>query len=212
MAGPLAAGTPGLRWKVWLMNEAAHEAGGICLFDDAASAESFAQGVAAMMQSDLPFSNPSIKQFDVLEAHSVITHGLPPRTRTFADMAAEAMAAVPALGPVEVQRRLVADPGTLLIDVRDAADIAASGTIPGALAISYGALTYQADHQVPEIWRAPQLADLDRPIITTCIVGPLGALGGKLLHDMGFTNVHVLDGGVQAWIEAGLPVTKNGSG
>jgi 3-mercaptopyruvate sulfurtransferase SseA len=29
---------------------------------------------------------------------------------------------------------------------------------------------------------------------------------------MGFTNVSVLDGGVQAWIEAGLPVTKNGSG
>jgi 3-mercaptopyruvate sulfurtransferase SseA len=28
---------------------------------------------------------------------------------------------------------------------------------------------------------------------------------------MGFTNVQVLDGGVQAWIEAGLPVAENGN-
>lgn len=99
-----------------------------------------------------------------------------------------------------------------MIDVRDAADIAATGTIPGAVNISYGALTYQADCEVPETWRASQLADRSRPIITTCILGPLGAIGGKLLHDMGFTNVHILVGGVQAWIDAGLPVTRNGSG
>jgi len=57
-----------------------------------------------------------------------------------------------------------------------------------------------------EVRRDPRLADRSRPIITTCILGPLGALGGKLLHDMGFTNVSILAGGVQAWIEAGLPV------
>jgi 3-mercaptopyruvate sulfurtransferase SseA len=28
---------------------------------------------------------------------------------------------------------------------------------------------------------------------------------------MGFTNVQVLEGGVQAWIEAGLPVAQNGA-
>lgn len=64
----------------------------------------------------------------------------------------------------------------------------------------------------PEIWRAQRLGDYSRSIITTCILGPLGAMGGKLLHDMGYTNVHILEGGVQAWIEAGLPVMQNGSG
>lgn len=39
---------------------------------------------------------------------------------------------------------------------------------------------------------------------------PLGALGGKLLHDMGFTNVQILEGGVQAWTDAGLPIQKSG--
>ena len=210
MAGQLA-GVPGLSWKVWLMNEGTHEAGGIYLFGDANAAQVFAQQLEAMLRGDPSFSGVGIKQFDVLEAHSIVTRGLPKRQRTFGDMAAEAMAVVPAISPVVAQHRLSADPNTLVIDVRDATDIAATGTIPGALNISYGALTYQADLEVPETWRALQLADRGRPIITTCILGPLGALGGKLLHDMGYTNVQILDGGVQAWIEAGLPVAKNGS-
>lgn len=127
-------------------------------------------------------------------------------------MAAEALAVVPALTPAEAQQRLAADPYTLVIDVRDAADVAQTGTVPGAANLSYGALTYLADNEVPEGWRDPRLADRSRPIITTCILGPLGAIGGKLLHDMGFSNVSVLAGGVQAWSEAGLPVTRNGVG
>ena len=126
-------------------------------------------------------------------------------SRTFNQMAAEALAEVPSISPEEAHRRMAADPKVLMIDVRDAADIAATGIIPGAVAISYGALTYQADNEVPESWRAAQLADRSRPIITTCILGPLGALGGKLLHDMGFTDVSILEGGVQAWTDAGLP-------
>jgi rhodanese-related sulfurtransferase len=126
-------------------------------------------------------------------------------SRTFNQMVGEALADVPSISPVEARSRMAANPKVLMIDVRDAADIAATGIIPGAIAISYGALTYQADNEVPEGWRAPQLADRSRPIITTCIVGPLGALGGKLLHDMGFTDVSILQGGVQAWIDAGLP-------
>jgi len=126
-------------------------------------------------------------------------------SRTFNQMAAEALADVPSISPEEAHRRMAADPKVLMIDVRDAADIAATGIIPGAVAISYGALTYQADTEVPEGWRSAQLADRSRPIITTCILGPLGALGGKLLHDMGFTDVSILEGGVQAWTDAGLP-------
>ncbi len=206
----LIAETPGMRWKVWLMDEARHEGGGIYLFEDAGAVQAFLDGpIVAAVASDPSLSNLSVKHFEALEPHSFVTRGLPKSPRTFGDMAAEAMAAVPVIAPVEAQRRLKADPHTLVIDVRDAADIAATGTVPGALNISYGALTYQADHQLPEAWRAPQLADHDRPIITTCILGPLGALGGKLLHDMGFTDVAILDGGVQSWIETGLPVSRN---
>ena len=128
--------------------------------------------------------------------------------RTFNRMAEEAYQAVPTIKPADAQRRQKKEADLLVIDVRDAADISQTGTVPGAVNISFGALTYMADNEVPESWRDPRLADRSRPIITTCILGPLGALAGKLLHDMGFTNVQILEGGVQAWTDAGLPVAK----
>lgn len=130
--------------------------------------------------------------------------------KTFGQMAAEALAEVPTVSPKEAQKRLQQNPTTLVIDVRDAADITMTGTIPGAMNISLGSLTYKADNEVPEAWREPALKDRSRPIITTCILGPMGALGGKLLHDMGFTNVTILEGGVQAWIDAGLSTKQIG--
>ncbi|MBK8022011.1 MAG: sulfurtransferase [Chloroflexi bacterium] len=130
--------------------------------------------------------------------------------KTFGQMAADALAEVPAISPAEAYRRLQENPNILVIDVRDAADVAMTGTIPGALNISYGSLTYKADKEVPEDWRDPALADRSRPVIVTCILGPLGAIGAKLLHDMGFTNVSILEGGVQAWIDAGYPTQSAG--
>ena len=128
--------------------------------------------------------------------------------KTFSQMASEAFAAVTSITPPEAYRRLQQEPNTLVIDVRDAADVAETVTIPGAILISYGALTYRADNQVPEEWRDPRLADRSRPIIVTCGVGPLGALGAKLLQDMGFTNVCILEGGVEGWKNAGFPLAQ----
>lgn len=134
--------------------------------------------------------------------------------KTFGQMVAEAMAEVPTVSPTEVHQRLwqsaITHMITLVIDVRDAADIAATGTIPGAVNISLCSLIYKADNEVPDEWREPALKDRSRPIITTCMLGPMGALAGKLLHDIGFTNVSILEGGVQAWIDAGLPIRQIG--
>jgi rhodanese-related sulfurtransferase len=54
-------------------------------------------------------------------------------------------------------------------------------------------------------WREPELQDRSRPIITACQAGELGALASKLLKDMGFSNVSILEGGTQAWKDAGFP-------
>ena len=101
-------------------------------------------------------------------------------------------------------------PNTLFIDVRDAADIPATGIIPSAANISLGSLTYRADNEVPEEARDPRLSDRSRPIITVCERGPMGALGGKLLKDMGFTNVSILKGGTRGWKDAGFPAEEHG--
>jgi rhodanese-related sulfurtransferase len=123
-------------------------------------------------------------------------------------MVAEAIADVPVISPGEAHRRMQQDPNTLLIDVRDAADIPATGIIPSAANISLGSLTYRADNEVPEEARDPRLSDRSRPIITACERGPMGALGGKLLKDMGFTNVSILKGGTQGWKDAGFPTEE----
>jgi rhodanese-related sulfurtransferase len=128
--------------------------------------------------------------------------------KTFTQMVTEAMAEVPVISPEEAQQRMEQDPTILVIDPRDAADIPYTGIIPGAMNISYGALTYRADNEVPPEWREPELQDRSRPIIMTCESGELAALGGKLLQDMGYTNVSVIEGGTLAWKDAGFPVDE----
>lgn len=125
--------------------------------------------------------------------------------RTFMDRVAEAQSEVPVIGVAEAQRRLEEDPSTLVVDVRDASDIRATGVIPGARHISLGSLLYKADHSLPEDWRDPELNDKDRPIITTCEIGAMASIAAKELKDLGFTKVAILDGGTQAWIDAGQP-------
>src|SRR6266498_2540230 len=125
-------------------------------------------------------------------------------TRTFMQMVDEAQQAVSAVSPEDARSCLDEDPNTLIIDVRDESSIRASGMIPGAAAISAGSLLYKADNEVPEEWRDARLADRSRPMITQCDLGPLSAIVAKNLQDMGFTNVSYLEGGIQAWKQAGL--------
>jgi rhodanese-related sulfurtransferase len=122
-------------------------------------------------------------------------------------MVAEATAAVPAVRAEDLQRRMREEPNTLVIDVRDSAQ-AHAGSIPGAINIDYGDLLFAADNEVPEEWRDPQLQDRSRPIITHCVLGPLGAIAAKTLQDMGFTNVNYLEGGFEAWKAAGFPIEQ----
>ncbi len=123
--------------------------------------------------------------------------------RTFPQMVTEALSQVPTISPAEASQKMQSDPNTLVIDVRDAADIAATGIIPGAVNISLGTLTYKADNQVPLEWRDSNLANRSRQLITVCYSGEMGALAAKLLKDMGFTNVSALKGGTVAWKAAG---------
>ena len=74
-AEPIAR-VPGLLWKVWLMNEARKESGGIYLFDDAASAQRYLDGeIIAAVKNHPKLSNISAKTFGILEEHTKVTRG-----------------------------------------------------------------------------------------------------------------------------------------
>ncbi len=123
---------------------------------------------------------------------------------TFIQMAEVAMAEVDGISAEQVQQRLQEDSNALLIDVRDAADVPSTGVPAGGVNISLGMLPIRADRELPEEWLDSRLQDRSCQIITTCFAGMMSAMGAKVLKDMGFTNVCYMEGGMDAWKEAGL--------
>jgi hypothetical protein len=74
-ADPIAA-VPGLNWKVWLVNEKAHEAGGIYQFRDESSANAYLNGeIVSGMKKQPTIKDISAKLFDVEETLTHKTHG-----------------------------------------------------------------------------------------------------------------------------------------
>jgi hypothetical protein len=76
---PLAeaiAAARGLSWRVWLINEADQEAGGIYLFANGCYLESFlnSEMLATIVNHPL-MSDFSVKQFDVIKRLSGVTRG-----------------------------------------------------------------------------------------------------------------------------------------
>ena len=70
------ADVDGLRWKIWMINEAEGEAGGIYMFEDEASLNALLEGpLAAQVIGHPALSEFSVKQFDVMEKVTAVTRG-----------------------------------------------------------------------------------------------------------------------------------------
>lgn len=91
---------------------------------------------------------------------------------------------------------------SLFIDVRDSADVTASGTIKGAEHIARGMIEFRAD-ETHAMHNTVLKKDAD--IVLVCGAGGQAALAGKTLKDMGYKNVSNV-GGFLAWKDAGGPV------
>jgi rhodanese-related sulfurtransferase len=89
--------------------------------------------------------------------------------------------------------------GALLVDVRDGAEVAATGRAAGAIHIPRGILEFKADPTAPT---ADPNFSTDRTVILHCASGGRAALAGKLLKDMGYDKVYNL-GGFKDWVDAG---------
>ena len=68
------ADTPGLRWKIWIVNEETRDSGGIYLFDDEASVQAYLSGpIVASVGAHPALSDISVKIFGVVEEPSLVT-------------------------------------------------------------------------------------------------------------------------------------------
>ena len=121
-----------------------------------------------------------------------------PVTTTVKTLLDAANAVVPRISSTEA-RKLIAAGDALVIDVRDAPEIEKSGKISGAMHVSRGMLEFRADPASPYHDRSFVKAD---SIILYCASGGRSALSGKVLKDMGYTNVHNL-GAFKDWAESG---------
>jgi rhodanese-related sulfurtransferase len=52
------------------------------------------------------------------------------------------------------------------------------------------------------------IGHLDEDVVLVCQAGPRAAQAEEALRDAGLANVHVLEGGIAAWMSKGLPVNR----
>ncbi|MDI9550075.1 MAG: YdhR family protein [Chloroflexota bacterium] len=70
------ADLPGMHWKIWLINEAGHEAACVHLFEDEASIQAFLAGpIMAAAAQDPALSDIVVQTFDVVEGFTRATRG-----------------------------------------------------------------------------------------------------------------------------------------
>jgi hydroxyacylglutathione hydrolase len=105
----------------------------------------------------------------------------------------------PALDVARLQERLKRHEVTL-IDVRGASEYEA-GSVAGSRNIPLGYL----ERQIREIPKG-------RPVVVICHSGSRSAVAASVLETHRYTNVINLQGGFEAWEQAGYPVVRGGQG
>jgi rhodanese-related sulfurtransferase len=108
-----------------------------------------------------------------------------------------ANAAVPKITPDQASD-MIKKGNTLVVDVRDAPEVSASGKIAGAVNVSRGMLEFRADPDSPY---HDKNFYKEKTVILYCASGGRSALAGKVLKDMGYAKVYNV-GGFKDWTGA----------
>ncbi len=99
-------------------------------------------------------------------------------------------------------KALIDNGEAVVIDVRERAEIMASGKVPGAMVIPLAEFLAKTDPASPE--REDSLRQ-ETPIILYCASGKRSEFAGNKLLEFGYREVFNL-GGLSDWQLAGLPV------
>ncbi|WP_394673329.1 rhodanese-like domain-containing protein [Limnobacter sp.] len=87
----------------------------------------------------------------------------------------------------------------VLVDIRDDDFVKNSGVVPNSKRIAIKDLKEKA---------GTLAKTKETPLIVLCQTGARSGAAATVLKTAGYTDVFVLDGGLNAWKEAGLPVKK----
>lgn len=126
----------------------------------------------------------------------------PPGSRGIDEILAAARARLDRLDPERAH--LAHRAGALLVDIRPAAQRAAYGTVPGALAVERNVLEWRFDPRCPA--RLPEATGYHLRVLVLCQEGYTSSLAAAALQDLGLHRATDVVGGFAAWQIAGLPV------
>jgi rhodanese-related sulfurtransferase len=123
-------------------------------------------------------------------------------TRSIDEILAQARRRLRRLSPLQAQAAL--EDGALLVDIRPQAQRREEGAVPGALLVERNVLEWRFDPRSEA--RLPEATGYDLRVIVMCSQGYTSSLAAAALQDLGLYRATDLDGGFQAWEQAGLPV------
>ena len=121
--------------------------------------------------------------------------------RTAADLVAEALKRLVGTTPQETSEEL--SRGTLVVDLREEDELHVMGWIRDSVWAPRGMLEFWAD---PSDQRHRIEFDPERRLILYCSTGERSAMAAATLRSLGYRDVRVLIGGIEAWNRQGLPV------
>ncbi|MCP9948994.1 rhodanese-like domain-containing protein [Actinomadura madurae] len=106
----------------------------------------------------------------------------------------------PKIDAASLRDRVTAPDAPRLLDVRTPAEFAAAH-IPGSYNVPLDTLR---EHRT-------ELRESLDEVVLVCRTGGRAAQAERALAEAGMTKVHILDGGILAWQEAGAPLNRNRS-
>jgi len=119
--------------------------------------------------------------------------------KTVAQLLSDAAKQVPFIAMAELQARVEqGNLGLILLDVREK-DAYEAGHVPGARHLPRGQLELRVNTELP---------DPTQRVLVVCELGLISTLAAQTLRTLGFPRAGALDGGMKAWREADLPITK----
>lgn len=121
--------------------------------------------------------------------------------KTAAELVAEALRRLVSLSPQEVSVELTNE--TLVVDLREEDELHVMGWVRDSVWAPRGMLEFWADPSDP---RHRIEFDPERRLILYCSTGERSAIAAATLRSMGYRDVRVLDGGIEAWKREGLPL------
>jgi glyoxylase-like metal-dependent hydrolase (beta-lactamase superfamily II)/rhodanese-related sulfurtransferase len=117
--------------------------------------------------------------------------------KTVAQLLSEAAAKVPFMSLDELKNRLGGNSRDLVVlDIREK-DAFDAAHVPGARHLPRGQLELRVNTELPD----PTVR-----ILTCCEFGKISTLAAATLRELGYARAVALDGGMQAWREAGYPL------